>query len=171
MNRVKATLLVGPAVLAMTLAGCSGSGGAPEPVGQGTGAANSAQPQQATTPTEIATTAPEGGAAVRLGDTEEAITTVGCLEINDTWTVSGSNEDGAKTAVTTTLDRQSVTSASVVFGDGKMVSVQGGQGSATIAWEGEKFTVSGTGPFTDLMAGDTEPSGEVGFMITGTCAA
>lgn len=171
MNRAKATLLAVPAVLALTLAGCSGVGGAPAPVGQGTGAANSAQPQVAVVPTEISTPAPEGGAAVRLGDTEEAITTVGCTEINDTWTVSGSNEGGAKAAVTTPQDRQSVSQASVVLADGKIVDMKAGQGSATIVWEGETFTVSGTGAYLDLQSGSTDASGEIGFMITGTCAA
>lgn len=171
MNRVKATLLVGPAVLALALSGCSGAGGAPDPVGQGTGAANTSQPQAAAPPTEVSTPAPEGGAAVRLGDTEEAITTVGCTEINDTWTVSGSNEGGAKAAVTTSQDRQTVIDASVVLADGKIGTMKEGEGSATIAWEGETFTVSGTGTFLDLGSGKTESSEQIGFLITGTCAA
>jgi len=173
MNRVKTTLLVLPAGLAMLLTGCSGVGGGPEPVGQGTGAANSAVPQlgPATAPTEVSVDAPSGGAAVRLGDTEEAITQVGCTEINGTFAVSGSNEGGAKTAVTTSEDRQTVLAASVVLADGKLVDMKEGAGSATITWEGDSFTVSGTGPYIDLMQGDDSAGQEIGFMVKGSCAA
>ncbi|NHB84462.1 hypothetical protein G7085_07205 [Tessaracoccus sp. HDW20] len=95
-------------------------------MGQGTAAGNSAVPQlgPATAPTEVSVEAPAGGAAVRLGDTEEAITQVGCTEINDTFAVSGSNEGGAKAAVTTSQDRQRVLAASVVLADGKLVDMR-----------------------------------------------
>lgn len=171
MNRIKTSLLVGAGVFALTLSACSGAGGAPDPVGQGTGAANSAgtNNEPATAPTEVTVEAPAGGAAVRLGDTEEAIDTVGCTEINDSWAVSGSNEGGAKAAVTTSQDRQSVVTASVVLADGKLVDVKDGQGSATITWEGENFTVVGTGPYLDLMAGETASTQEIGFMLKGSC--
>ena len=104
MNRVKATLVLAPATLALLLSACSGAGGAPDPVGQGTGAANSALPT-AQAATDISTEAPQGGAAVRLGDTEEAITQVGCTSMNDDWTMSGSNDGGAKVSVITNAER------------------------------------------------------------------
>ncbi len=171
MKTMKTSLLVGTAALALTLTACAGTGGSPDPVGQGTGAANSAGPnnEPATAPTEITVEAPTGGAAVRLGDTEEAIDTVGCTEINGTWAVSGSNEGGAKAAVTTSGDRQTVVTASVVLADGKLVDVKEGQGTATITWNGETFTVTGTGPYLDLMSGETASTQEIGFMLTGSC--
>lgn len=174
MNRVKASLLAGPAALAMLLAGCTGAeGGAPEPVGQGTGEANSNVPAGEPVPTEITTQAPEGGAAVRLGDTEEAITKVGCTDVNENWSMSGSNEGGAKVAVTTTADKQTVVSASVVFDDGKLVDMDTTRelGSATITWDGEWFTVAGTGPYFDLMDPEVDGSDPINFVVRASCPA
>ncbi|GAA4889723.1 hypothetical protein GCM10025789_02700 [Tessaracoccus lubricantis] len=173
MNRVKASLLAGPAVVAMLLSGCTGgAGGAPSPVGQGTGQANAQGPGEAV-PTEITTQAPQGGAAVRLGDTEEAITKVGCTQVNDNWSMSGSNEGGAKVAVTTTGDKQTVISASVVFDDGKLVDMDTTreQGSATITWDGDWFTVAGSGPYFDLMDPDVAGQDPINFVVKASCPA
>lgn len=174
MNRLNATALVLPAAAALLLAGCSGVGGAPDPVGKGTGPANTAAPgggEPATAPSEVTIEAPSGGAAVRMGDTEEPIDKVGCIEINDTFAISGSNEGGAKTAVTTSSDRQTVISAQVVFADGKLVDMKEGAGSATISWEGDNFVVSGTGPYLDFNTESQESTQDVGFMVKGSCQA
>nr|WP_255433454.1 lipoprotein LpqH [Tessaracoccus sp. MC1865] len=174
MNRVKASLLAGPAVLALLLSGCTGgAGGAPSPVGQGTGEANADVPAGQALPTEITTAAPQGGAAVRLGDTEEAITKVGCTQVNDNWSMSGSNEGGAKVAVTTTGDKQTVVSASVVFDDGKLVDMDTARdlGSATITWDGDWFTVVGSGPFYDLMDPAVTGQDPVNFVVKASCPA
>ncbi|AQP45283.1 lipoprotein LpqH [Tessaracoccus flavus] len=169
MNRVKVVLLAGAASVALLASACSGDGGAPAPVGQGTAAANSAVPTNEPLPSEIGTEAPEGGAAVRLGDIEEAITKVGCTSMNDDWTMSGSNEGGAKVALITSADRQTVVSASVVLADGKLVDYKGETGRADIAWDGESFTVTGQGTFMDLAAAEQDPEALETFVIKGAC--
>lgn len=171
MNRAKASLLAGTAAAALLLGGCSGTGGGPAPVGQGTGAANSAIPSNEPLPSEITTQAPDGGAAVRLGETEEAITKVGCTSINDDWTMSGSNEGGAKVALITNPERTTVVSASVVLADGKVARYDGTAGRAEIAWDGENFTVTGQGTYMDLAAAEQDPEALQTFVIKAACPA
>lgn len=175
MNRVKVSVLAAASAAALLLGACSGDPGSPQPAPGGTGAANASNSSdpglQAPAPTEITTEAPEGGAAVRMGDQEEAITKVGCTPINNDWTMSGSNDGGAKVALITTPDRQTVTTANVVFADGKLVDYRGDAGHAEITWDGDTFTVVGEGAYMDLGAGG-EPTGEMmSFVIKATCPA
>lgn len=164
--------LAGPVAVVLLLAGCAGAeGGAPEPVGQSSDQPEAAAPADGAVPTEITAEALEGGAVVRLGDIEEAIDRVGCTEVNDNWSMSGSVEDGAKVAVMTTADKQSVINASVVMADGKLVQMDAtnGAGEAAISWDGDWFTVTGSGAYFDLM--DPEVTGEstIGFMVEASC--
>lgn len=173
---MKFSLLAGAAVAALLLSGCAGAqGGAPEPVGEVTGAGVVSQEAPAAEPaaTEVATEAPEGGAAVRLGDIEQAIERVGCTSVNDNWSMSGSVDDGAKVAVMTTGDRQTVISASVVLADGKLVQMDSelGQGEATITWDGDWFTVVGSGPYFDLMDAEVTGDEEQSFVVKASCPA
>lgn len=171
MNRAKVSVLAAASAAALLLGACSGDPGAHQPAPGGTGAANTSDtsgpgPQA---PAEITTQAPEGGAAVRMGDQEEAITQVGCTPINNDWTMSGSNDGGAKVALITTPDRQTVTTANVVFADGRLVDYRGDAGHAEITWDGDTFTVVGEGAYMDLAAGG-EPTGEMmSFVIKATC--
>jgi len=171
---MKAALLAGTTVTAILLAGCAGAaGGAPEPTGQGTGGPSANAPAAEPAASEVATEAPEGGAAVRLGDTEEAIEKVGCTDVNENWSMSGSVDDGAKVAVMTTGDKQTVISVSVVFADGKLVQMDAdsGDGEASITWDGDWFTVVGSGPYYDLM--DPEVTGDEArdFVVKASCPA
>lgn len=168
---MKAALLAGTAITAMLLVGCAGAaGGAPEPIGQATAGPEAETPATAEPEaTAVSAEAPEGGAAVRLGDAEEAIDRVGCTQVNDNWSMSGSVEDGAKVAVMTTGDKQSVVSVSVVFADGKLVQMDGSGGEAEITWDGEWFTVVGSGPYFDLMDPEVAGDDSIGFVVTASC--
>lgn len=160
------------AVLAMSA--CSGSGVDVPLPGEGTGSPNATQPQaepeQPAEPGKVETPAPEGGAAARVGDKEITIDRVACTVINGKWSMSGSDaEADDKVAVTGPEDRSAVETASVVLADGTVVQVSPGQGSASISWEGETFTVTGSGPLMNL--NEPDASGEDGdFVITATCA-
>ena len=172
MNRVKATLLAGATVAALLTGACSENAGSPDPAPGGTAQPNSnTAVDSGPIPTEITTQAPEGGAAVRMGDTEEAITKVGCTAINDDWTMSGSNEGGAKVALITTPDRQRVITASVVFADGKLVDYRGDAGHADISWDGDAFTVTGEGSYVDLISDEGPTDSLMSFVIKATCPA
>ncbi len=155
-------------VVLVGVTACSDPGAdVPEP-GQGTGRANASQPVVETSVGVVETTAPAGGAAARIGDTEETVNTIACTVLNGQWTMSGGDDEGAKVAVTATEDRATVQSASVVLSDGTVASMSGDSGSATIAWEGETFTLTGMGTVLDLNNPD-EPEEQNEFVITATC--
>lgn len=167
----KTTTLSALAIVALLGAsGCSDPGAnVPEP-GQGTGGVNASQPVNEPNTGVVETTAPEGGAAARIGDAEETVTKVACTVLNGQWTMSGGDEEGAKVAVTATEDRATVQSASVVLSDGTVASMSGDKGNATIAWDGETFTLTGMGEVIDL--NDPAEDGETAegeFVITATC--
>lgn len=175
MNFRNSTILAVLAALPLFgMAACADPGvNIPEP-GQGTGGPNASQPVTEPSVGDIGTTAPEGGAAARIGDREETVGKVSCTVLNGQWTASGSDEGGAKVAVTGSEDRGTVHSASVVLNDGTVASMGGGSGSATISWDGETFTVTGSGPVLDLNDLDSEDvaePGETDFVITATCQA
>lgn len=152
----------------LLLAGCTGAeGGAPEPAAPGSSHATPGA--QSAQPAEIGTEAPAGGAAVRLGDYEEAIGSVGCTNVNENWSMSGSVDDGAKVAVLTNAARDQVLSASVVLADGKLVQMEGGNGEAAITWDGGWFTVEGSGPYYDLMDPEVAGQDSIGFMVRANC--
>ncbi|MDO5737570.1 MAG: lipoprotein LpqH [Propionibacteriaceae bacterium] len=173
MNSLKTTTLSAVAVLALVgMSACSDPGAnIPQP-GEGTGGPNASQPVDQPSVGVVEEPAPEGGAAARINDVEETVGKVSCSVMNGQWTMSGGDDAGAKVAVTATEDRSTVTAASVVLSDGTVASLSGGQGSATIAWDGETFTVTGRGPFLDLndVASPSEDADEADFVITATCA-
>lgn len=172
MNTWKSTAFSALAIIALLgMSACSDPGAnVPEP-GQGTGGVNASQPVEEPSVGVVETTAPEGGAAARIGDQEEIINKVACTVLNGQWTMSGGDDEGAKVAVTATEDRATVQSASVVLSDGTVASMSGDSGSATISWDGDTFTLTGMGTVIDLNnpAGpdDAAPEGE--FVITATC--
>ena len=176
MNRVKSIAFSGFGIVAvLAMSACTAPGmDVPEP-GQGTGSANASQPQaqpesQQEESAGIETPAPEGGAAARVGDTEITIDTVACTVINGMWSMSGSDADADdKVAVTGPEDRSSVEAASVVMADGTVVQVMPGTGSASIAWDGESFTVTGRGALLNLNEPD-DTGEEADFVITASCA-
>lgn len=158
---------------AVLLAGCAGAaGGAPEPVDDGP-AGDNGNPSAAAPATQVSAESPEGGAAVRLGDTEETIPRLGCTQVNDNWSMSGSVDDGAKIAVMTTADKQEIISVSVVLADGKLVQMDSAkdEGQATISWDDEQFTVVGSGPFLDLSDQNVTGDENIDFVVTGSCPA
>ncbi len=172
MNISKSTTFSALAVIALLgMSACNDPGAnVPEP-GQGTGGVNASQPVNEASVGVVETTAPEGGAAARIGDAEETVNKVACTVLNGQWTMSGGDEEGAKVAVTATEDRATVQSASVVLSDGTVASMSGDSGSATIAWDGETFTLTGTGEVIDLN-NPAEPDDEATegeFVITATC--
>lgn len=172
MHIVKSTSLSIFAALALVgMSACSDPGtNIPQP-GEGTGAPNASQPISESSVGSVETSAPEGGAAARIGDVEETVGKVACTVMNGQWTVSGGADEGAKVAVTGSEDRSTVLSASVVLSEGKVASTGGDSGSATISWDGETFTVTGSGPVMDLNNPD-ETDGEAAeedFVITATC--
>lgn len=170
MNKLKSVALAGIGVVALLgVSACTGADVDVPGPGEGTGSANASQPVSTAEPGTIETEAPEGGAAAKVGDTETVISTVACTVINGMWSMSGSDDEGTKVAVTGPEDRSAVETASVVLVDGTVVQVMPGTGSAEISWEGETFTVSGTGELLNL--NDPEASGEESdFVITATCA-
>jgi len=174
MNIRKSTTLSVLAVIALLgMSACSDPGAnVPEP-GQGTGGVNASQPVGETSTGVVETEAPEGGAAARIGDVEETVNKVACTVLNGQWTMSGGDDEGAKLAVTATEDRATVQSASVVLSDGTVASMSGDSGSGTISWDGETFTLTGTGTVIDLNnpaePDDEGPKGE--FVITATCGS
>lgn len=168
MNTWKSTTLTAVAVLTLLSASaCSDTGANIPAPGEGTGAPNASQPVSETSVGTVEAPAPEGGAAARIGDQEETISKVACTVMNEQWTMSGGDDEGAKVAVTGSQDRSTVFSASVVLSDGTVASMGGDAGSASIAWDGETFTVTGTGPVMDL--NEPEEGAEADFVITATC--
>lgn len=177
MNKLKSIALSGVGVVAvLALSACTDTGvDVPEP-GQGTGSANASQPQAEPQPEgeqsvgTVETEAPEGGAAARVGETEITIERVACTVINGIWSMSGSDaEADDKVAVTGPEDRSAVETASVVLADGTVVQVMPGTGSASIAWEGETFTVTGRGALLNLNEPDASGE-EEDFVITAACS-
>lgn len=168
MKNWKSTTLSSLAIVALLgMSACSDPGtNIPEP-GQGTGAPNASQPVDEPSVGAVEAEAPEGGAAARIGDQEETVGTVACTVMNGQWTMSGGDDEGAKVAVTGSEDRATVFSASVVLSDGTVASMGADSGSATIAWDGESFTVTGSGPVMDL--NDPQEGAEADFVITATC--
>ncbi len=172
MSTRKSTTLAAVTIVALLgLSSCSDPGSnVPDP-GQGTGGANASQPVGEVSVGVVETTAPEGGAAARIGDEEETVAQVACTVHNGQWTMSGGDEESAKVAVTGTEDRATVMTASVVLTDGTLASFSGDDGSASISWEGETFTVTGMGPVINLNdpAGAEEDAEPEEFVITATC--
>lgn len=170
MKNWKSIALAGTGMLALlAVSACTDPGiDVPEP-GQGTGSANASQPVGSTTVAPLETTAPEGGAAAKVGDHETTISRVACTVINGLWSMSGSDDEGTKVAVTGPEDRSAVETASVVLADGTVVQVMPGTGSASIEWDGETFTVTGSGQLINLNSPD-DAGGESAFLITATCA-
>ncbi|MDO5684316.1 MAG: lipoprotein LpqH [Propionibacteriaceae bacterium] len=122
-------------------------------------------------PSDIGVEAPTSGAAVRLGDVESVVQRVACIDMGDSWSMSGSDDAGAKVAVILSDDKLTVRSASVVFDDGRLVDMKEGQGSATIAWQGDTFTISGLGTYMDLAKDPNSAGEQTNFVITSTCSA
>lgn len=169
MKSTKSLAIAGIAALCLAMSACTNPGITPPSPGQGTGSANASQPQPAPpTVGAISTTAPEGGAAAKIGDEEFVIKTVACTVLNGMWSMSGSDDAGMKVAVTGAEDRQSVQTASIVTSDNRVVQVNPGAGSATIAWEGESFTVTGKGQLINLNTPDAAAS-DTDFVIKATC--
>lgn len=174
----KLTALSAISIVALLgMSACTDPGANVPAPGQGTGGVNASQPGNASTPVGepsvgvVQTTAPAGGAVARIGDVEEIVNRVACTVLNGQWTMSGGDDEGAKVAVNATEDRVTVQSASVVLSNGTVASISGDTGSATIAWEGETFTITGNGPVMDLNnpadPGDELPESE--FVIKATC--
>lgn len=174
MNMCKSTTLSALATVALLgTSACSDPGAnVPEP-GQGTGGVNASQPVGKPSTLFVETAAPKGGAAARIGDVEETVSKVACTVLNGQWTMSGGDDEGAKVAVAATEDRATVQSASVVLSDGTVASMSGDSGNGTISWDGETFTLTGTGTVIDLNnpaePDDAAPEGE--FVITATCGS
>lgn len=171
MNQIKTVALAGAAIVALlALPDCGNTGGNDggglPGVGKGTGPANATQPTAA--PGTIATQAPEGGAAARIGVDEYTISKVACTVINGVWSMSGGDDAGVRVAVTGPEDRSRVDTASIVTADGKVAQVSPGKGSAAIVWEGESFTVTGKGELLDLNNPDGEGT-ETDMVIKATC--
>lgn len=172
MNIWKSTTLPALAVAGLLgISACTDPGtNIPEP-GQGTGGPNASQLANEASAGVVETTAPQGGAAARIGDVEKTVNKVACTVHNGQWTMSGGDDEGAKVAVIATEDRATVQSASVVLSDGTLASMSSESGSATISWEGDTFTLTGMGPVIDLNAPaepDEDPA-EGEFVITATC--
>lgn len=167
MKKVKSVVLAVISVVALLGVSACVESDANNP-GPGEGTGNTPVITGEPTIADIETEAPTGGAAAKIGENETVISRVSCTVINDMWTMSGSDDQGAKVAVTGAEDRSTVDTASIVLNDGTVVQVMPGLGSATIEWEGETFTVTGRGELLNL--NDPEPSGEVSdFIITATC--
>lgn len=168
MKNWKSTTLSSFAIVALLgMSACSDPGAnIPQP-GEGTGAPNASQPVDEPSVGTVETDAPEGGAAARIGDQEETVGKVACTVMNEQWTMSGGDDEGAKVAVTGSEDRATVFSASVVLSDGTVASMGAESGSAAITWDGESFTVTGSGPVMDL--NDPQEGAEADFVITATC--
>lgn len=162
-------------VALLGVSACSDPGADVPNPGQGTGGANASQPVNDPTDAqpgevgEIEESAPEGGAAARIGDKEETVSKVACTILNGQWTMSGGDDEGAKVAVTATEDRATVQSASVVLSDGTVASMTEGTGSASIVFDGETFTLTGNGPVLDLNNPSEDAAAEGDFVITATC--
>lgn len=174
MSKAKTSVLSAVAVIALLgMTACSDPGAEVPGPGQGTADSNASQPAEQATVGTVESTAPEGGAAARIGDVEETVGKVACTVLNGQWTMSGGEDDGAKVAVTATEDRATVQSASVVLSNGTVASMGGGAGSASIMWDGETFTVTGSGAVMDLNnppeSEDAEQPAEAEFVITATC--
>lgn len=173
MNTWTTSTLSALAVIALLgVSACSDPGSDVPNAGQGTGGANASQPVNETVGAEVGEIeepAPEGGAAARIGDTEETVSQVACTVLNGQWTMSGGDDEGAKVAVTATEDRATVQSASVVLSDGTVASMTGDTGSASIVFDGETFTVTGKGPVLDLNNPSEDAAAEGDFVITATC--
>ena len=174
MNRLLTSTISAFAIL--TLAGvtaCSDPGAPVPQPGEGTGAPNASQPVvEPGGAATIETSAPEGGAAARIGETEETIVKVACTVLNGQWTMSGGDDEGAKVAVTASEDRSTVASASVVLTDGTVATMMAGAGEATIVWDEETFTVAGRGSVMNLnddAVEDGDQQAEADFAITATC--
>ncbi len=173
MNTWKTTTLSTLTIAALLgMSACSDPGAnVPEP-GQGTGGVNVSQPVDEPSTGAVETNAPEGGAAARIGDQEETVTKVACTVLNGQWTMSGGDDEGAKVAVTASEDRATVQSASVVLSDGTVANMSSDSGSATIAWEGEKFTLTGMGTVIDLNnPKEPDEAAEEEFVITALCGS
>ncbi len=172
MSIVKSTTLTTLTIVALLgVTACSDPGAnVPEP-GQGTGGVNASQPVSERSTGAVETTAPAGGAAARIGDVQTTVENVACTVHNGQWTMSGGDDEGAKVAVTATEDRATVQSASVVLSDGTLASMSGDSGSATISWEGETFTLTGSGQVLNLNspAESDEGADEQEFVITASC--
>lgn len=174
MRTAKTSVLSAVAVIALLgTSACSDPGAQVPGPGQGTADANASQPVGEASVGTVEAPAPEGGAAARIGDVEETVGKVACTVLNGQWTMSGGEDEGAKVAVTATEDRTTVQTASVVLSDGTVASMGGGAGSASIMWDGETFTVTGSGAVMDLNnppeGEDTEQPAEAEFVITATC--
>ena len=151
------------------LPACSDPGADVPSPGQGTADANASQPVPAPEKTdsgqdpETQDSAPAGGAAARIGEKKEIVKRVACTELNGQWTMSGGDEEGTKVAVPPTQDRSTVQSASVVLSDGTVASMTGTSGTASIVFEGETFTLTGTGPVLDLNDPSSDGQTEADF--------
>ncbi len=176
MHTAKTSALSAAAIIALLgMSACSDPGAEVPGAGQGTADTNASQPVDVPNVGTVEVPVPAGGAAARIGDVEETISKVACTVLNGQWTMSGGEDDGAKVGVTATEDRATVQTASVVLSNGTVASMRSGDsGSATISWDGETFTVSGTGAVMDLNDPDAgsesaEQPAEADFVITATC--
>ncbi len=176
MNTAKTSMLSAVAIVALLgMSACTDPGADVPGPGEGTADSNASQPVEEPNVGSVEAPAPEGGAAARIGDVEETVGKVACTVLNGQWTMSGGEDEGAKVAVTATEDRATVQTASVVLSNGTVASMGGENGSATIMWDGETFTVTGSGAVMDLNnppadeGDDAEQPGEAEFVITATC--
>lgn len=173
MKTASTPVLCAVAVISLLgVSSCSDPGAEVPGPGQGTADTNASQPVEEPEVGTVEAPAPEGGAAARIGDVEETVGKVACTVLNGQWTMSGGEDEGAKVAVTASEDRATVQTASVVLSNGTVASMGGGSGSATITWDGETFTLTGSGAVMDLNsppADDAEQPGEAEFVITATC--
>ena len=158
MKTIKAIAALGAALACVALPACSNSDGTngSTPLPEGT----------------ISTPVPSGGAAGKMGTTETTISKAACLEMSGIWTMSGADETGSRIAVTTTADKQTVTSASIALVDGKSVQfTEGTGGTASIVWHGDSFTVTGKGTMSDLSLETPTATPDTDFVIKATCTA
>lgn len=170
LSRLSAAAL---AVCLLALPACSNQGNenGSNPSGTIDVQEGSAEPAE----TQQETVAPGEGVSVNFKDINTSVGPVSCAEYDGKWSMNGGKMEDVQVSVMTTPDRQTVISASVVTAPGPLVQMTDKVGNATITWDGDRFTVTGSGEYLDLSNTDgdaaTVETGEMtDFKISGACS-